>query len=278
MLVMVNAVVFNVISQSMMSNGLSEANVMFNLNNEYIYLLRLFSGTYSNYLFTNSPNITAKYLNASFFNSSASSATLSAAAANLTAYYQAFNDKSSQTLMSTYLLYKPGVAAHMQMDYTLTFSEFNITTNTMLTSFYDFIVEVEQGFADGSAIKFLAQNYDAVMGIMPVYEQFGAFVEDYIGQFKVLQVLGYVFMIVLTVSIIISFSSTAKMIDTHEQMHLLYQFIDRNDVKKIVRELSVIKDCIGSVTLSIDGHKSYSQLITRRDLIETSQDISESRR
>lgn len=59
-------------------------------------------------------------------------------------------------LMSTYLLYKPGVSAHMQMDYKLAFSEFNITTNTMLTSFYDFIVEVEQGFNDGSAIPFLA--------------------------------------------------------------------------------------------------------------------------
>lgn len=78
------------------------------------------------------------------------------AATNITAFYKSFNDKNSQTLMSTYLLYKPGVATHLQMDYTLAFSEFNITTNTILTSFYDFIVKVEQGFADRSAIPFLA--------------------------------------------------------------------------------------------------------------------------
>jgi hypothetical protein len=58
--------------------------------------------------------------------------------------------------MSTYLLYKTGVASHYQMNYSLVFSEFNITTNTMLTSFYDFIVKVEQGFSDGSAVAFLS--------------------------------------------------------------------------------------------------------------------------
>lgn len=118
-------------------------------------MLRLFSGTYSNYLFVNSPNMTANYLNAAFFNGKATNATLMSAASNITAFYQAFNDKNSQILMSTYLLYKPGVGEHLQMDYNLAFSEFNITTNTILTSFYDFIVEVEQGFADGSAIPFL---------------------------------------------------------------------------------------------------------------------------
>jgi hypothetical protein len=106
----------------MMNNGLSETNVMFNLNNEYIYLLRLFSGTYSNYLFVNNPSQTAQYLNASFFNGQGTNSTLNAAAANLTAYYQSFNDYNSQSLMSTYLLYKPGVAQHMQMDYKLAFS------------------------------------------------------------------------------------------------------------------------------------------------------------
>jgi hypothetical protein len=85
----------------------------------------------------------------------------------------------------------------------------------MFTSFYDFIVEVEQGFADGSAIKFLSENYDAVVGIMPVYEQYETFLNDYLDQYKLLTVLGYVFIAILTLAIIFSFASSAKMIDTH---------------------------------------------------------------
>jgi hypothetical protein len=41
-------------------------------------------------------------------------------------------------------------------------------------------------------------------------------------------------------------------------MHLLYQFIDRSDVKKVIKELTIIKDSIGSVSLSDNVHKSYS--------------------
>jgi hypothetical protein len=69
----------------------------------------------------NNPKVTANYLNSTFFNGTATNKTLLNAAANFTTFYQAFNDKNSQTLMSTYLLYKPGVAAHLQMDYNLAF-------------------------------------------------------------------------------------------------------------------------------------------------------------
>jgi hypothetical protein len=119
----------------------------------------------------------------------------------------------------------------------------------MLTSFYDFIVEVEQGFNDGSGITFLAKNYDEIVRIMPIYQQYEAFADDYTNQFQILQILGYVFIIILTLSIIISFISTAKMINTHEQMHLLYKFIDRSDVRKIIKELNIIKLSIGNVNL-----------------------------
>lgn len=180
--------------------------------------------------------------------------------------------------MSTYLLYKPGVSAHLQMDYDLAFSEFNITTNTMLTSFYDFIVEVQKGFADGSAVPFLAQNYGAVMRIMPVYQQSNAFLGDYIAQYQLLQVLGYVFIATLTVAIIISIGSTVKMIDIHEQMHLLYKFVDRNDVKKIIREVTVIQDAIGTISHENSTHKTFDQTITRANLFQSHQAISDTHR
>lgn len=54
-------------------------------------------------------------------------------------------------------------------------------------------------------------------------------------------------MAVLTVAIVVSFTSTAKMIDIHEQMHLLYRFVDRADVKKIVKELTIIQEAIGTI-------------------------------
>jgi hypothetical protein len=94
----------------------------------------------------------------------------------------------------------------------------------------------------------------------------------------VLQVLGYVFIIILTVAIIISFVTTAKMIDIHEQMHLLYRFVARSDVTKIIKELSLIQDAIGTIANGNGMHKTVEQVITRRNLFESHHEISDSHR
>jgi hypothetical protein len=120
-LVVVNSAVFNVLSTSMLSNGLNDITVMLNLNNEYMYLWRLFSGTYSNYLFMNNPNASYTYLNYNFFKNQATAGQLQDALKNVSAFYAASNDRNSQNVMNTYLLYKPGVSDHNQMSYNLAF-------------------------------------------------------------------------------------------------------------------------------------------------------------
>lgn len=72
-------------------------------------------------MFTHSPNTTYNYLNYNFYNNNASSTILKAALTNLTSYYKSYNDKNSQFMMNTYLLYKPGVENHQQITYTLVF-------------------------------------------------------------------------------------------------------------------------------------------------------------
>lgn len=46
------------------------------------------------------------------------------------------------------------------MHYKIIFEEFSIEASTSLTSFYDFIVQVEQGYSDGTVVNFLLQNYE----------------------------------------------------------------------------------------------------------------------
>lgn len=82
---------------------------------------RLFSGTYSNELFTHNATNTYNYLNYNFFKGNATAAQLKTALTNLTTYYKTYNDKNSQYMMTTYLLYKPGVENHQQITYTLVF-------------------------------------------------------------------------------------------------------------------------------------------------------------
>lgn len=51
-------------------------------------------------------------------------------------------------------------------------------------------------------------------------------------------------------------------------MHLLYQFVDRTDVKNIIKELTHIKESVGSVAVTNQTHKRYTQLITRKEVME----------
>ena len=111
------------------------------------------------------------------------------------------------------------------------------------------------------------------MGIMPVYEQVDAFFNDYLSQYQLLNILGYVFIIALTTTIIISFGSTAKMINIHEQMHLLYKFVDRNDIRKILKELTIIQDAIGTIVDEENMHKTFDQVLTKKNLIDSRRDI-----
>lgn len=53
----------------------------------------------------------------------------------------------------------------------------------MLASFYDIVVEVEQGYKDGTSVNFLVKNYDTMMALLPNYQQYQAFAADYTNQF-----------------------------------------------------------------------------------------------
>lgn len=138
---------------------------------EFISLLRLYSSCYSNYLFTNNASRSQSYLNNIIYSKNATTSQLEAALANLTAYYSKSNDFNTELLMSTYLLYK-GIETHFYMNYLIQLSNFNVTTSTQLTSFYDFIIQIQQGFKDGSEIPFLVDNFNSVISIIPVYGQY----------------------------------------------------------------------------------------------------------
>lgn len=111
------------------------------------------------------------------------------------------------------------------------------------------------------------------MSLLPNYQQYQAFANDYNNQFQVLNILGLIFIVLLTLSVIISFLSTVKMIRIHEEMHLLYKFIEKTDVKKIIKELSIIKESIGNINTETSDqitHKDYEELITKHDIEEAS--------
>lgn len=81
------------------------------------------------------------------------------------------------------------------------------------------------------------------------------------------------FIVVLTLSITVSFLSTTKMIKIHEEMHLLYRFIEKADIKKVIKELSIIKDSIGDINTDAQDqltHKNYEELLTKQELEEAS--------
>ena len=121
------------------------------------------------------------------------------------------------------------------MDYTVTFDQFAIETSTKLTSFYDFIVQVEQGYSDGTAIDFLLVNYDQIVKILPIYEKEEAFFEDFATSLELVMLVGYLFISFLTLLLAASFIIILKMVKTHEKIYSLYQFIDRGDAKKIIK-------------------------------------------
>ena len=58
------------------------------------------------------------------------------------------------------------------MGYNISFHNFVVSSNTKLTTFYDFIIEIDQGYQDNSDIKFLSTNFNDIVNIIPVYKQF----------------------------------------------------------------------------------------------------------
>lgn len=61
-------------------------------------------------------------------------------------------------------------------------------------------------------------------------------------------------------------------------MYLLYKFVDRSDVRKTIKELSVIQDAIGKIAHEKGIHRSFDQTITRVNLFDSHQVIANSRR
>lgn len=54
-----------------------------------------------------------------------------------------------------------------------------------------------------------------MVSLLPNYQQYQAFSQDYANQYQILQILGYTFIVILTISIMLSFLSTVKMIKIH---------------------------------------------------------------
>lgn len=91
--------------------------------------------------------------------------------------------------MQTYLLSK-GIDSHFIMNYEIDYSEFIVMTNTALTSFYDFIIQVDQGYYDMSEIPFLVNNFASLISVMPVYEKYYQFARDYNNSYSTLFMIG----------------------------------------------------------------------------------------
>ena len=143
---------------------------MYNLNNEYVHLLRLYSSCYSNALFTRNRSVSKAYIGSIFFSGTPPDSILESAITNLTNYYDSQNDFDSKEIKTTYLQNKDltGVA---QQNYQLNFSNFHIATSTQFSTFIDFLISIEEGFSNNSNIPFFASNYNSILSIMPVYEQ-----------------------------------------------------------------------------------------------------------
>jgi hypothetical protein len=274
LLALVNILLFRQFSSSKLAALTTLAQTMTDYNNEYVYLLRLYSSSYSHHLLTTDINSTNAYLNSAFFAGNATAEQLQTAMRDLTAYYDQCNDANSQALMSTYLLYK-GIEGHAQKDYQLYFSNFAISSNTLLTTFYDFIVQVEQGFGDGSELPFLAQNYDSIAQIMPIYEQFGSFSADYSQQYETVLVLAYAYMAVVAVSFLLAFLLSFRMMSLHSEIRQLYDFVDRNDVLAVLQTLDEIRDSIGDITTE-KRNSRYEQMINKAE-IQSLREMSDER-
>lgn len=117
--------------------------------------------------------------------------------------------------MSTYLL-KTNIVSINTINYIISFSNFKINSSTAYTTLYDFIFEIEKGFNNNTEIKFLAENYDSVIKIIPFYQQGYSFVNDFDSKSNNFVYIGYSFIGIAGMLAITSFLMTYSIINTHE--------------------------------------------------------------
>lgn len=68
------------------------------------------------------------------------------------------------------------------------------------------------------------------------------------------------------------------MINIHEQMHLLYKFVDLSDIRKTIKEITSIQSTLGTIANENGINKTVDQIITRASLFESHHETSNSHR
>ena len=129
------------------------------------------------------------------------------------------------------------------MNYNLTFDTYQIKTNTLYSTFYDFI-SFPEGVGE-SNIDFLVANYPNLIHVFPAYQEHHNEQTYFNASYAYLQILIKIALISIGTIIAVSLFLSGQVVRTEQEIKKVYSFVEHRDIHEVLEKLDGLKTNIG---------------------------------